>query len=63
MNEIMLKSLFYGWKPVTYETALDWAKWHITATTTARNDEHALEMTNSRLRGVQFSLCELKGQP
>ena len=60
-KEIKIRSLFYGWRTIKYEDALDWAKWHVRAITTTKSLDESLVITNSRLEGIQFSLCDLMG--
>lgn len=58
-SKIMVKSRFYGWKNISYQKALEYAKWKILAITTTKNKEESLKMVNDCLNGIKFSLNDL----
>lgn len=60
INKIEIRSKFSGWKNISREEALEYAKWKIKAITMGENDEERLAMINKQLRGVQFVIGQLK---
>ena len=58
-KQIMVKSKFNGWKKITKNEALEYAKWKMKAITTGRTDENRLKIVNDCLRGISFSLNDL----
>lgn len=59
MNEIMIKTKFNGWRPISEKDALDHARWKIKNITTGKSDEDSLEMINTNLKGISFTLDQL----
>lgn len=59
MQEIQVRSLFYGWHAITYKNALEWARWKFYAITGRMTELQKLERINCRLRSVSFSLKDL----
>lgn len=57
---IKVKTFFSGWKEITKEQALKWAR-HIYNGMTTRTSAGKVEYINSRLDGTQFSQEQLKG--
>lgn len=56
---IKVKTFFSGWKEITKEQALRWAR-HIYSGMTTRTSAGKVEYINSRLNGVQFTEQELR---
>jgi hypothetical protein len=59
MTQTEYKSKFTGWRQITPETAKDWAKFMFKAIATKTHEE-AVNIINSRLRGISFTKEELK---
>jgi hypothetical protein len=57
---IKIRSLFYGWRFISKEDALSYAKYKIGAIATCENDEERLVLINKRFQGISFKLDELK---
>jgi len=56
----MLKSLFSGWKTISEEDALDWAKFKFRQIWGGVNHEDkTLEYINSRFKGIKFTIKDL----
>lgn len=58
--QLQFYSMFYGWRPITKEQALNWAKWAINAITTTKSDQDTIQIINNRLKGIQFTVQDLK---
>jgi hypothetical protein len=58
--QIFIKSKFTDWRPISLENAIEYAKWKLRAMTMGKNDEDRLLIINNKMRGVQFTLDELK---
>lgn len=56
---IKVKTFFSGWKEITKEQALRWAR-HIYSGMTTRTSAGKVEYINSRLQGIQFTENEIK---
>lgn len=56
---IEVKTLFHGWKEITKERAVAWAK-NIWTGSVALTEEKKMEYINSRLRGIQFTKNDLR---
>lgn len=50
--KIMVKTFFNGWRAVTREQAVGWAKVLYDGMTAIPSFEHKLEYLNSRLKGI-----------
>lgn len=59
-NMIKVKTFFSGWKEISEEQALKWAR-HIYNGMTTRTSAGKVEYINARFDGIQFSEEELKG--
>lgn len=59
-NMIKVKTFFSGWKEISEEQALKWAR-HIYNGMTTRTSAGKVDYINARLDGIQFSEEELKG--
>lgn len=58
--KIKIRSLFYGWRFIGRDDALDYAKWKIKAITTCKSDDERLALINKRFQGISFKLDELR---
>ena len=61
MDGIMVKSKFNGWKSISKNDALEYAKWKINAIVTGKTDNDRLNMVNDCFRGIRFTLKDLEG--
>ncbi len=61
-QEILIKTTFSNWHSISKEKALEYAKYKINAITTGENDEERLVMINEKLKGIQFTLNDLKNE-
>jgi hypothetical protein len=61
MSQVYIKSNFTGWRLSDYNTALIWAKTMILMMTMG-DDNYRLDLINNRLKGVQFTLQQLKNE-
>lgn len=59
-DNIQFKSLFFGWRYITRENAKIWAKNKLRSITMSKNDDNSMKIINSRLRGIQFTIEDLK---
>ena len=60
VKERMTYKSFGEWKGITYTSALLWARGLFRAITNIPEEVERVRHINSRLRGVQFSLEDLK---
>lgn len=55
---ILVYTPFSGWKQVSIAVALDFARWKFLAIW--RGDKETLQIVNSRIKGIQFTLEDVK---
>lgn len=59
-NMVKVKTFFSGWKEISEEQALKWAR-HIYNGMTTRTSAGKVDYINARLDGIQFTEQELRG--
>ena len=60
--KIEIKPLFDGWKEVTEEQALEYAKTLYKNITTKVDDEKVIYINTNRIRGITFTKEQLEGK-
>jgi hypothetical protein len=59
---IQIKPIFSDWKEVTKKEALDFARYSYKNITTMQDDEKVEYINKNKLRGIAFTLEQLKGK-
>ena len=59
---IQIKAIFSDWKEVTKKEALDFARYSFKNITTMQDDEKVEYINKNKLRGIAFTLEQLKGK-